>query len=428
MTLVAGAALGTTDDPSALVVGSVESVQAVARRLSELATDIEDRRTALSRVRASSWTGVAADAWESRMDEELKRFAKLVDMLEVSATAFTGYASALQSAQDRAREAIEAWDRGEEATEQARQSFNQDVDAYNTAVTSGGPLPPHPGVFIDPGQPQRDDAEQILADAREALDRAGDDAVRSLGGLPGSRTEGSSDGPGAEGEVSGPTFNWDAFARAFGDRRTGDYQDSQDHGDKTLNFGRVGGSAWLYRSQSMREDYVFGGRARSEQELRIASADGAAGGGLTPEGLRLNADGTLTILGTRGSFRHEWEHGHYGMSAESSAEVSAEAHTNVGMSGVHVGGEVFGGERHAAEAEGGLFGITLRGTGERWDGSGIGAHGMIGYHDGVFRLGGAGGIGWGLGGKLGVDLEVDVPELTDSIVGGASALADLLTP
>ncbi len=62
MTLVAGASLGSTDDPTALVVGSVETVESIATRFSDTASDVDARRTALSRVRAASWTGVAADA------------------------------------------------------------------------------------------------------------------------------------------------------------------------------------------------------------------------------------------------------------------------------------------------------------------------------------------------------------------------------
>jgi uncharacterized protein YukE len=424
VTLVAGASLGSTDDPTALVVGSVETVETIATRFSDTASDVDARRTALSRVRAASWTGVAADAWETRMDEELTRFTRLVEVLETAATAFTGYAGALRTAQDRAREAIETWDRGEQATETATQAFNRDVDAYNEAIRSGGPLPPHPGTFVDPGQDLRDEAEEILSDARDTLDSAGTDAVRSLGGLPGSRTEGSSSWFGAEGEVSGPTFTWDAFSQAFGDRRTGDYRDGE-HSDAGLSFGSASGDAWVYRAQGGWEDYIAGGRATADGEFRFLTADGSAGGSLTPEGLRLNADGTLTLVGASGEFEHAWEYGHYGASAEGSVEASAEGHADVGATGVHVGGEVFAGARIAGDLEGGLFGITARGTAEGWAGAGAGADGVLGYDDGVFRLSGSGGAAWGLGGKLGLDLEVDVPELVESLDSGVTALTEL---
>ena len=50
---------------------------------------------------------------------------------------------------------------------------------------------------------------------------------------------------------------------------------------------------------------------------------------------------------------------------------------------------------------------------------------MLGYDDGVFRLSGSGGAAWGLGGKLGLDLEVDVPELVESLDSGVTALTEL---
>ncbi|MCX6407756.1 MAG: hypothetical protein NTV28_12625 [Propionibacteriales bacterium] len=87
---------------------------------------------------------------------------------------------------------------------------------------------------------------------------------------------------------------------------------------------------------------------------------------------------------------------------------------------------MFAGARIAGDLEGGLFGITARGTAEGWAGAGAGADGVLGYDDGVFRLSGSGGAAWGLGGKLGLDLEVDVPELVESLDSGVTALQELL--
>ena len=123
------------------------------------------------------------------------------DLLKKAGAALTTYAGALRTAQDKAADAIAKWQEGERATEAAVTKHNAAVDAYNAYLdrrvpvpSVGGPVSPsaapaRPGPFVDPGDALREEAQQILDDARKALENAGATAVKELGGLPGAKTE-----------------------------------------------------------------------------------------------------------------------------------------------------------------------------------------------------------------------------------------------
>jgi hypothetical protein len=94
--------------------------------------------------------------------------------------------------------------------------------------------------------------------------------------------------------------------------------------------------------------------------------------------------------------------------------VQGDYHAKIDDTGGHAGGELFGGAKLTGTA-----GVDLGPAGgnvdvEAWAGAGIAGDLDIGWDMGKFTLGGHGGFGWGLGGMVGGDVTIDVPELIDT--------------
>ena len=113
-----------------------------------------------------------------------------------------------------------------------------------------------------------------------------------------------------------------------------------------------------------------------------------------------------------------WEdhYGPLGANAEYSALVGVKGDysAKIDDTGGHAGGELFGGAKLT-----GSGGVDLGPLGgnvdvEGWAGAGIAGDLDFGWDKGKITVGGHGGIGWGLGGKVGGDFTVDVPELLDT--------------
>ena len=96
----------------------------------------------------------------------------------------------MESAQGQARQAIDLYAQGQQATAQAQAAYNQQVAAYNSAAQAynaqlaggqnPGTPPAEPGPFTDPGEPMRQQAQQILGEARAARDTAAASATAAI--------------------------------------------------------------------------------------------------------------------------------------------------------------------------------------------------------------------------------------------------------
>ena len=220
MTLPEGAALGTTTDPQTLIKGEPGQVEANAARLGDEAARIGRLADQVDAVAVDGWEGgVGQPAYAAARRAEQGKWRAYARLLERAGASLSTYAGALRAAQGRAADAIARWEEGEQATEAAVREYSEAVAAYNAhanrrvSLASTGPVRPAP--FVDPGEPLRREARQILEEARKALDAAGATAVKELGGLPGARTEGSS-GQSASGGVDRPSFDWQGWENTFG--------------------------------------------------------------------------------------------------------------------------------------------------------------------------------------------------------------------
>jgi hypothetical protein len=286
-------------------------------------------------------------------------------------------------------------------------------------VPSVGPA--QPGPFEDPGQALRDEAEQILADARTALDSAGATAVKELGGLEGSKTEGSTSTFEADGSVEGPSIDWGNWSDTFGKDPTkgpdGKYDNGGSESPFKINLGKVEGDAHVWGAEGSWEDYWGGAKVNAEGKVTVLGAEGSATAHIGDDGLVIGADGKLTIVGAEGSVGADWEHASVGANGAVFGGASAEGELLVGPTGAHATGELFAGAKVEGALEGEVGGVGGQVEAEGWAGVGIGGDIDFGFKDGKFEIGGSGGAALGLGGKIGGHITIDPGQIIDS--GGA---------
>ena len=368
MTAPSSKQLGQTTDPQELVPGNVEHIEANVTRLESEHKRINGLFDSLKAVRVPEWSGVAQQAWEVHYDAEVDRWKKYLEHLTETKGAIKAYSGSLTAAQNKAQQAIDKWKEGDAATDEAVTAYNNAVDNYNKhacdPIPVGGPpvvRPAHPGPFVDPGEKIRDEAQEILDGARDDLAEAGDTAVSTLQNVDGAKTDAQYDFFGWDHEFEGPSVKWPWEKASEDDKKLGT-EPGESPWAITLGSGTLKG--WIFDSDGSWEDY----------------------------------------------------YGPLGLNAEYSALVGAEGeyHATIDNTGGHAGGELFAG----GKIKGG-GGIDLGPLGgnvdvEGWAGAGGAVDLDVGYDKGTFTIGGHGGLAWGLGGKVGGDITVDVPGVIET--------------
>ena len=444
MTLPAGAALGSTTDPKALIKGEPAQVRADATALSAESRRVSGLADQVRGVTVAGWSGGYGEpAYAASRAAELDKWRAYADMLSKAGSALATYAGALTTAQSKAADAITKWQQGQDATAAAVTDYNNAVNAYNDYVNrqvcvptyGGGRVTPsmgpaRPGPFSDPGQALRDEAQQILDDARDALDEAGQAALQELGGLPGAKTEGSS-GPGASGEVEGPSINWGDWSRTFGKNPSkgadGRYAHGLEDSPFAINLGKVEGEAHAWGAEGKVEDYWGNVKVDADGKITVLGADGGAGAKIDANGLVAEAHAGVTLVAAEGHAGGQWGVLEGKVGAEGSVGADAKGDLALGPQGVHAGGEVFAGAKGEVSASGSAAGVGAEGKAEGW--AGIGASGDIdvGMHDGKFVIGGSGGLAFGLGGKLEGHITIDPEDVMHTGEDVVHAIGDFLS-
>jgi len=173
---VAELQLGQTTDPAELVHGDPAAIRSSASRLKTFSSAFGETASGMRGLDTAHWTGAAADAFRAKFAPHPAQWQDAADATSTASGALTSYAAAVESAKDQARQAVSLYQRGQEATAAAAASYNQQVSAYNTAAQSynaalaaghdPGTRPTEPGAFTDPGAALRDQAQQLLSEAR----------------------------------------------------------------------------------------------------------------------------------------------------------------------------------------------------------------------------------------------------------------------
>ena len=164
------AELGTTSAPRALVPGQPGQVTAAAAAWRARGAAAEQASASLQKLGVpEGWTGRAADRYETRLASVARRWATVADALTAAAAALDTYAGELTWAQGQAAVAITTWQRGQAKTAEALVP-SPGASLYGVDTTSA----------VDPGATLRLRAREILDDARERVQLAGDAAAAAL--------------------------------------------------------------------------------------------------------------------------------------------------------------------------------------------------------------------------------------------------------
>lgn len=167
------AELGETQDSQQLIPGKPDAIEENSRVLWARATRAADAAEGLRAIDTGAWTGPGAGAFHDRFSYEPGKWFAAADSLQVAASALDAYATSLRWAQTQATEAIQLWNLGQAATQQAKAQHDH---ATRQAAAQNQPPPP----FNDPGEATRQAARDQLNRARTQLAEVGDDTATTL--------------------------------------------------------------------------------------------------------------------------------------------------------------------------------------------------------------------------------------------------------
>jgi RHS repeat-associated protein len=179
--------LGQTTDPTQLVHGDPAAIRASASRLKDFSSAFGETASGMKDLDTTHWTGAAADAFRAKFAPHPGQWQDAADATSSASGALASYAATVESAQGQARQAIDLYQQGQQATatavaayDQQVASYNNAASAYNAALAAGqnpGSRPTEPGTFTDPGAALREQAQQLLSQARAARSSAASSAA-----------------------------------------------------------------------------------------------------------------------------------------------------------------------------------------------------------------------------------------------------------
>jgi broad specificity phosphatase PhoE len=165
--------LGDTDDPKELVPGSVTTLDETANGLRKLSSACQEAYGGLSTLDVGKWTGSAADKFHEYFSKETPKWRDAAEAFGPVVDALTTYKGVVEQAQRQAAEAIRLYNEAKQATKDGERQYDaassQFEKTFSAAQAAGDALPSPLAPFNDPGKAQREAAERMLADARNAL-------------------------------------------------------------------------------------------------------------------------------------------------------------------------------------------------------------------------------------------------------------------
>ncbi|MFC5955401.1 putative T7SS-secreted protein [Streptomyces pratens] len=179
--------LGETEDKTRLVHGSAEKIRSTAEKLRAFHTAFDDAGEGLKGLDSSQLKGQAAEALRKAVSTQPPKWFTGADACEKAAVALEAFAGTVSWAQGQAQTAIEKWQEGVKASEDAADAHRKRVDTYNRAVDRYNALPPDrrdpstlpacpAPTFDDPGKQLMREAQETLAEARTQRNTAAETA------------------------------------------------------------------------------------------------------------------------------------------------------------------------------------------------------------------------------------------------------------
>lgn len=187
----APAELGQTNDPRVLIPGDPAVIQAKLSVLERLASGFDQAATSFGKIGLDddSWQGSAGDAARTALNREIPAWDATAAAFDTVRTALQDYSYALDAAQNQAAQAIDLYNKGQQASEAATAQYNR-AKQQRKAQISQGASPPHLPPFADPGQADLQEAQAILQDARGKVASAGSAAASMVRGQGDSAPQG----------------------------------------------------------------------------------------------------------------------------------------------------------------------------------------------------------------------------------------------
>ncbi|WP_460106812.1 putative T7SS-secreted protein [Streptomyces sp. YKOK-J1] len=173
--------LGESDEPTDLIHGDAGDIRSTAKHLKDFHTAFDRVGQGMRKLDSSQWQGEAADAFRKKFEMHPVNWLHAADACAKAATALGTYAETVVWAQQKARDAIDLYKKGKEASATAKDAYDRRVTAYKDAVKSGEKNPgPDPGDFDDPGAALVKEAEELLHDARKQRNEAAGAAAKAV--------------------------------------------------------------------------------------------------------------------------------------------------------------------------------------------------------------------------------------------------------
>ena len=427
MSLPAGAALGSTMDPTALIVGDTSQLHAAAASLEDEARRAEDVASDLRGVRVPSWSGNASSAFAADFALAPRRWEAAAESMRTCASAMTDMAGALRVAQSRAADAIARWEAGESATATARNDHEQALDRFARLAT--GPIMLPVPMFSDPGEAMRQEAQQILADARASLDEAGLAAARVIaaaGRTSWQDRSGSTDFLGAEAGNEDVRYTYGNDKLFGGGDPPWRKQGSRDP-QSSVRVWDASAGAWVWRAEGSVQGNYHGIGYEAKGDVTALSASASSSLKIGDDSVTMGAGAEALLASAHGEVSADYGVASVQASADAKAGAFADAEFSAGKDGISAGGEVLVGGKASASGGADVGGIGVEGVAEGWAGFGAGLDLDFGLADGKLTIGGEGGAALGLGGKLGGSFTVDPGEVLDTAGDLAGGVVDFFS-
>ena len=172
--------LGQTDQANELIHGNESSIRATAKHLTDFRTAFDKVGGGMRGLDSAQWKGEAADTFREKFAMHPPKWLHAADACDAAGKVLESYADTVKWAQGQAQQAIDLYKKGKKASEQAVESYNKKVDAYNAAIKADKDPGPPLEQFTDPGRSDIARAREILAEARRQRNEAGGAAAEKV--------------------------------------------------------------------------------------------------------------------------------------------------------------------------------------------------------------------------------------------------------
>ncbi|MFE4251643.1 putative T7SS-secreted protein [Streptomyces sp. NPDC056910] len=168
--------LGQTEEADELVHGNPDKIRESSKHLKDFHTAFDHVSQGMKKVDSSGWAGEGGDAFRKKFGVHPTKWAEASDACDKAAGALDAYADTVKWAQGKAKEAVELYKKGQQASKDAVDAYNKKVDAYNAKIKANEDPGAKPEPFQDPGKADIKKAHETLTEARKQRNTAASDA------------------------------------------------------------------------------------------------------------------------------------------------------------------------------------------------------------------------------------------------------------